>query len=68
LAQNPTGLTLRGSIYQATPERAVVDLLYFNPHAHLDAPKLCDWRRVRAIQRALGLTTARRASYADRQT
>jgi len=54
--RNPAGVVLRGLVYQATPQRAVADLLHFNPDALLDAPSLCDWRRVRAIQKTLGFT------------
>jgi len=36
----------------ATPERAVADLLYFNPRAHFDGP--VDWPKVKQIQAAVG--------------
>ena len=57
---NLAGLVLRGAVYSATPERAVADLLHFNPRAHLDTPSLCNWRRVRALQNTLGFATSAR--------
>ncbi|NTU67144.1 MAG: hypothetical protein HGB08_04460 [Candidatus Moranbacteria bacterium] len=48
-----------GGIREASLERAVADLLYYNPQAHLDAP--VDWKEVKRIQAAVGyqLTSSR---------
>ncbi len=51
---NPAGITEKGGIKIASPERAVADMLYFNPQATFDAEKLIDWNKVRVIQQALG--------------
>lgn len=39
---------------QANLERAIADLLYFNPQAYFDAANLVDWKKVRALQVKLG--------------
>lgn len=41
-------------VRKAGTERAVADLLYFNPHAYFDAERLIDWKRVRALQKEIG--------------
>jgi len=41
-------------IKKATPERAVADLLYFNPKVHLDNEKMIDWKKVKQLQRQIG--------------
>jgi predicted transcriptional regulator of viral defense system len=51
---NPAGVKDGNGIKQALPERAVADILYFNPKAHLDSPNLADWKKVRQIQKILG--------------
>jgi hypothetical protein len=51
---NEVGITLVERYYQATPERAVADLLYFNPNFHFDGEKLIDWKKVKEIQKELG--------------
>ena len=38
----------------ASPQRAVADLLYFNPHAHFDNRRALDWTNVRDIQKKVG--------------
>ena len=38
----------------ATPERAVADLLYFNPQAHFDNRKAIDWKKVKLLQQKTG--------------
>lgn len=59
---HPIGIIEKNGIRFATRERAVADLLYFHPHAPLDAPVY--WQRVQDIQRAIGyhLTPDRYAS------
>lgn len=41
-------------VRKATTERAVADLLYFNPHAYFDAATRIDWKRVGMIQKEVG--------------
>jgi predicted transcriptional regulator of viral defense system len=51
---NKAGIILAEGYYRATPERAVADLLYFNPNFHFDGEKLIDWKKVKEIQKELG--------------
>jgi predicted transcriptional regulator of viral defense system len=51
---NPVGIIERDNIFIATPERAVADLLYFNPKAYLDGVHLVDWKKVKRIQKEVG--------------
>ena len=44
----------------ATPARAVADLIYFNPRAHFDNPKLIDWKEVKNIQKIIGYPITRK--------
>lgn len=46
------GISKKNRVREASPERAVADLLYFNPKAHFDRP--IDWTAVRDIQQTLG--------------
>lgn len=48
------GITKENNYQKAEVERAVADLLYFNPHYHLDGKKLVDWKKVRFIQKKVG--------------
>jgi len=45
------GVIERDSIRAATLERAVVDLLYFNPSFHFDNRKIINWKSVKKIQK-----------------
>jgi predicted transcriptional regulator of viral defense system len=45
------GLTERDGLKVATLERAVADMLYFNPHFHFDNRKIINWKRVKKIQK-----------------
>jgi len=49
------GLEKIRDINRATVERAVVDLLYFNPKAYFDNRALINWDRVYQIQKEIGL-------------
>lgn len=51
---SPAGIEDGEGIKQALPERAVADILYFNPKAHIDSPSLVDWKKVRQLQKTLG--------------
>ncbi len=48
------GINKKNGIKIASPERAIADLLYFNPRAHLDARDRVDWKKVKAIQKVIG--------------
>lgn len=51
---NPTGIENRNGIFVATLERAVADMLYFNPKYHFDLQDSIDFKMVKAIQQAVG--------------
>ena len=51
---NKAGLLLKGNYYQATTERAVADLLYFNPRYYFDGRNLVNWKKVKEIQKEIG--------------
>ena len=51
---HPAGIIKKDGIFFATPERAVADLLYFNPMAYFDATHLIDWKKVKKIQKEIG--------------
>jgi len=51
---NPTGVTDQDGIFVATTERAVADMLYFNPRYHFDNPGSIDFKRVKIIQKEVG--------------
>ncbi len=51
---NQTGIIDEDGINRASLERAVADILYFNPNYHFDAPNLIDWSKVKEIQKAVG--------------
>lgn len=51
---HPAGIVKKDGIFVATPERAVADLLYFNPRAFFDAAHLVDWKKVKKIQKEIG--------------
>ncbi len=40
-------------VFMATPERAVADMLYFQPNYHFDAQNLINWDQVKKIQKEL---------------
>jgi len=52
LLYNPTGLFKKGSYLQATPERAVADLLYYSKKRYFDNP-LINWKAVEKIQKEM---------------
>jgi predicted transcriptional regulator of viral defense system len=51
---NPAGIVEKDGIRLATTERAVADLLYFNPKAFFDGGGNVDWKKVRKIQAEIG--------------
>ena len=48
---NEFGVEKKNNIKQATIERAVADLLYYNPNYHFDGPSLINWKKVKEIQK-----------------
>ena len=59
---NQEGVQWNGEIFRALPERAIADMLYFDPWYHFDRPVA--WKKIRALQEHVGypLTPQR---YAD---
>jgi hypothetical protein len=51
---NNAGIIEKNGIKQASVERAVADLLYFNSKAYFDAERLIDWQKVKALQKTIG--------------
>ncbi|KKP78724.1 MAG: hypothetical protein A2489_02140 [Candidatus Moranbacteria bacterium RIFOXYC12_FULL_36_13] len=51
---NDAGIVLENGVQVASTERAVADILYFNPRCYFDGDRLIDWKKVRAIQREIG--------------
>lgn len=47
---NDIGIDKTGKFNLATPERAVADILYFNPKYHFDNPGAINWTEVKRIQ------------------
>lgn len=48
----PPGIIFKGAIMEATAERAIADMLYFNPQFHFD--KIVDWDAVQKLQNDIG--------------
>ena len=51
---NVTGIIDKGTYKIASTERAVADILYYNPKYHFDATDLLNWDVVHQIQKELG--------------
>jgi hypothetical protein len=51
---NPSGISEQSGDFVATVERAVADLLYFNPRYHFDVREAIDFEAVRAVQKEIG--------------
>jgi hypothetical protein len=51
---NPTGIVNQDGNFVATTERAVADMLYFNPKYHFDLAESIDFEKVRRIQKEIG--------------
>ena len=56
---NNTGILNEGGVFVASPERAVADMLYFNPRYHFDAHAHIEWDTVRALEEAIGYPVSR---------
>lgn len=48
------GVIKKNNVNTATLERAVADLLYFNPRAHFDARGQINWDKVQNMQKLIG--------------
>ncbi len=51
---NDTGLYEKNRVLYASVERAVADILYFNPFYYFDNEGAIDWDKVRQIQKDIG--------------
>ncbi|MFP4539975.1 MAG: hypothetical protein ACLFNN_03525 [Candidatus Paceibacterota bacterium] len=51
---NREGVELDSGVRKATVERAVADMLYFNPNYHFDGKDFINWKRVKEIQKIVG--------------
>ena len=51
---NDLGIVQKNGYQEATVERAVADLLYFNPRYHFDNRELIEWEKVKHIQKEVG--------------
>ena len=50
---NDAGIDKTGKFNIATRERAIADILYFNPNYHFDNTNTVDWTKVKKIQSAV---------------
>ena len=51
---NDRGIDIINGVMMAGVERAVADLLYFNPEFYFDNEKKIDWKKVKQIQKEVG--------------
>lgn len=51
---NPSGILYLNGSFVATPERAVADMLYFNPRYHFDLREAIELEKVQALQKEIG--------------
>jgi predicted transcriptional regulator of viral defense system len=51
---NSAGIEDHNGIYIASTERAIADMLYFNPKYHFDLNPQIDWNKVKQIQQEVG--------------
>ena len=51
---NPTGIIQQNGVFVATAERAVADMLYFNPKYHFDIQESIDFDKVKFLQKEIG--------------
>lgn len=48
------GITIEGNFFVANLERAIADMVYFNPKFYFDAPNVINWNKVSQIQKEVG--------------
>ena len=53
------GISTKNGVRVASINRAIADLLYFNPHAHLDGEKFINWQEVKELQEEIGYPLTR---------
>jgi hypothetical protein len=51
---HPAGILSRNSVFIASTERAVADMLYFSPKYHFDVSENIDFDKVKSIQKEIG--------------
>ena len=51
---NPTGIVKKDGNFVASTERAVADMLYYNPKYHFDFSESIDFEKVKQIQKEIG--------------
>lgn len=51
---NDAGIINKNGLKEASVERAVADMLYFNPRVYFDGNSLIDWKKVKIIQKQIG--------------
>jgi len=51
---HPGGIENQNGIFVASTERAVADLLYYNPSYHFDIPENIDFEKVKLLQQEIG--------------
>jgi predicted transcriptional regulator of viral defense system len=51
---NPTGIIEQNGGFVATVERAVADMLYYDPRYHFDVREAIDFEKVRLVQKEIG--------------
>jgi len=48
------GITEENGYFTASLERAVADILYFNPKFYFDSPNIINWEKVEEVQKKVG--------------
>lgn len=56
---NDAGIKNENGLKIASVERAIADILYFNPRAYFDAYEKINWRKVKKIQKEIGYASTR---------
>ena len=51
---NRAGVVTENGVRKATVERAVADMLYFNPDYHFDGKDFINWEKVKEVQKLVG--------------
>ncbi len=51
---NESGIQMLDSVRIATVERAIADLIYFDPLYHFDSTEQINWKKVKKIQKEVG--------------
>ncbi len=55
---NPEGIYEKDGVKFATLERAVADMLYFNPHYYIDSFQQLNWAKIKKLQKKLNYVSA----------